>query len=197
MTSKLVSVKQDIILGELYDLSLNEKINRIRSSLLLFRQNLDRLAARIESKEIHRRELTSMHNYFAPLEDILGEVHGLMSRSGKPGSHFLKNVDPVSAELIYHSILSSFDKLNELAAVMDHHRIRWRTADTMTTVNHCLSVTESIFGRLDASGASLVKEKVADLHTRKAKVSAAVKGMLEKAVSMPDSQSLMKYVRPT
>src|SRR3989338_6930496 len=34
VTSKLVSIKQDMILDEIYESSLNEKINRLRSSLL-------------------------------------------------------------------------------------------------------------------------------------------------------------------
>ncbi len=46
VTSKLVSIKQDILLKEIYDMSFYERINRLRSGLLLFRQNLVSSSAR-------------------------------------------------------------------------------------------------------------------------------------------------------
>ena len=55
VASKLVSVKQGIILSEIYDLSFYEKINELRSSLLLFRQNLSRVITNIENGSITKR----------------------------------------------------------------------------------------------------------------------------------------------
>ncbi len=59
VTSKLVSIKQDVILTEIYDLSFNEKINRIRASMLFFRQQISRLIAHIESDTIKKGRLTT------------------------------------------------------------------------------------------------------------------------------------------
>jgi len=48
VTSKLVSIKQDVILNEIYDISFNERLSMVRSSLLLFRQSLSRMMEKIE-----------------------------------------------------------------------------------------------------------------------------------------------------
>ena len=47
ITSKLVSLKQDVILNELYEHYFNDKVGKLRSSLLLFRQSLDRLMNKV------------------------------------------------------------------------------------------------------------------------------------------------------
>ena len=47
VTSKFVSIKQDQIMKEIYDISINEKISRLRSSLFLYKQHLNRLSGNI------------------------------------------------------------------------------------------------------------------------------------------------------
>ncbi|MBI2665619.1 two pore domain potassium channel family protein, partial [Candidatus Woesearchaeota archaeon] len=48
VTFKLVSLKQDLILNDIYEISFHEKLNRIRSSLLLFRQNTSKFISKLE-----------------------------------------------------------------------------------------------------------------------------------------------------
>src|SRR3989344_7262124 len=59
-TSKLVSIKQDIIISEIYEISFNERINRIRSSLLLFRQQIARAIEHTEDHTIKKREVDDL-----------------------------------------------------------------------------------------------------------------------------------------
>jgi hypothetical protein len=167
VTSKLVSVKQDIILNEMYDLSISDKINRLRSSLLLFRQNLERIMTKIDDNTLTKREVLSLHIYISSLEDSLNETYIL---TGKNHKHdFIKGIDPVNAELVFNSVISSYEKMNELITLLDSKKIEWVTDLNKDLLNKCFAITDKSFKRLDEE--ELVrKETVKDLKTRKERV---------------------------
>jgi len=71
VTSKLVSIKQESILNEIYDIALTERINRLRSSLYLFRTDLYRLIIQVEDGSIKKRESNLIWTNFSLYEDIL------------------------------------------------------------------------------------------------------------------------------
>lgn len=172
VTSKLVSIKQDVILSELYDISLKEKVNRLRSSMLLFRQNLERVMSKIEDSSIQKREINSIYIYISSFEDVLSEILALTVKQGK--QIFIKNIDTVSIELIFNSILSSFEKLNELMVIMNQKKIKWDTDINLLVLNKCLRINENLFNMLVSSKIA-TKEFLADLGARKAKVITAIK----------------------
>ena len=163
ITSKLVSLKQDIILGELYEISFYEKINRLRSTLFLFRQNLDRVMTRAEENRLKAREIHALYMYFSSFEDVLNEFLSLATMNK---SRYLKNIDPVSAELLLGSIVHSFEKVNELSNILDSHKIAWN--DTLTTelLKRCTATTNDIFDRIRLSK-DLGKEALENLTHRK------------------------------
>lgn len=167
VTSKLVSIKQDAILSELYLLSINEKVNRLRSSLLLFRQNLDRITTKIEEGEIQKRELDNIYLYFSSLEDSLGETITLMEKSKH--ERFIKSMDPVSTQLVFNSIISSFEKLNELISTMNQKNIEWKTDLNTNLIKQCVTVNNDLFKKLSPSE-GLTKATVRDLTSRKDKI---------------------------
>ncbi len=49
LISKLVSARQEKIIEELYDSSLEEKVSKIRTTLYIYRTNISRLIQRIEA----------------------------------------------------------------------------------------------------------------------------------------------------
>ena len=112
VTSKLISIKQDIILNELYEISFNEKLSRLRSSLLLFRQNINRTIDKVESGTIRKREVQDIYVTLSSLEDILNEILFQMEKPEERG--FTKVIDPLNTELIFTSITQSFEKFSEL-----------------------------------------------------------------------------------
>ena len=144
VTSKFVSIKQDIILNELYELSLNERINRLRSSLLLFRQHLTRIITRIEETRIRKREIDDIYVDISSFEDILNEVINIIHRQEK--NHFTKVIDSVNTELILNSVLNSFEKLNELIEMMNQNKLEWKRDITIDLVNRCISLNDKLFG---------------------------------------------------
>ena len=115
VTSKFVSIKQNIILGEIYELSFHERVNRLRSSLLVFRQNISRIISKVEEKEIHKREISDLYTYISSFEDILREVYGIVVKP--ENSEYTKTLDPLNTELVFNSVINSFEKINELISL--------------------------------------------------------------------------------
>ncbi|MBU0536006.1 MAG: potassium channel family protein, partial [Nanoarchaeota archaeon] len=167
VTSKLVSIKQDVILTEIYEISFNEKMNRMRSSLLLFRQNLSRVISNIDSGNIRKRELSDLYIPLSSFDDILNEILSLFTNSGK--NHFTKKVDSLNAELILNSIVHSLDKLSELISFMNNRKLEWKREVTANLITKCITITDKIFEKI-ASSKSVPEKTMSDIKVRKSKI---------------------------
>ncbi len=176
VTSKLVSIKQNTILNEVYDLSFTEKVNRLRSSFLLFRQNLGRVMVRIDEGNIRNREVNDIYIHISSLEDSLSEVISLYGRSDT--NHFRKNVDPVNTELILSSAIHSFEKLNELLTMMNQHHLEWRREITVKLILHTMSLNDQLLGKLVESGA-LIESTARDFKARCNEIMNALKANIQ------------------
>lgn len=178
VTSKLISIKQDVILTEIYEISFNEKINRLRSSLLVFRQNLSRIISKIEENSIRKREINDIYIYISSLEDILNEIASLIGTSDK--ERFKKVIDPLNTELLFNSILNSFERLNELINILNTAKLDWRRDILLDLINRCISINDSLFGKLNASK-NLAEKTMIDLNSRKN----SVVDMIKNGLTMP------------
>ncbi len=142
---------------------------------MLFRQNIERIIIKIEEGSIRKRELNNAYFYVSSLEDALNETFALFTRDK---SHFIKDVDPVNTELIFGSILSSFEKLNELLILINKYEIEWRSEITATFIDKCILINEDLFRNLNLSQ-NLRKETITDLNARKSKVVESIKSELK------------------
>jgi len=176
VTSKLISIKQDIILNELYEISFNEKISRLRSSLLLFRQNINRLIGKVEGGVIRKREIYDIYTYLSSLEDTINE---LLFQTGKPeGKRFTKAIDPLNTELIFISIIHSFERFYELVAILNQNNLEWRRDVTIELINKCISLNTLLFEKLNSSKKLPEKNRI-DLNAQNEKVIALLKKEIE------------------
>ncbi|MFH1642587.1 MAG: potassium channel family protein [Nanoarchaeota archaeon] len=167
VTSKLVSIKQNVILGEIYEISFTERLSRLRSSLLLFRQNIDRILDKLENKNVRKREITGLYILLSQLEGNLNEVYSFFGKKRKEG--FVKAIDNVNSMLIFNSTLKSLEKLSELLRALNESNMEWKRDITITMINSCLGITDSLFGKL-TDMKELRKEDVLDLQNQKAVV---------------------------
>ncbi len=172
VTSKLVSIKQDMILNELYESSINERISKIRSSLLLFRQHLDRIVTKIEDKTITKRELGYIPNYISSFNDNLKETVGLITK--KSNKEFNIDIDLINIELIFNSVLNSFEKLDELIVVLNQHKIDWKSESVLNYIHKCIHTNEELFDESNFSK-SAFKEVVENLGLHKKRVITKIK----------------------
>ncbi|MGM5482614.1 MAG: potassium channel family protein [Nanobdellota archaeon] len=88
VTSKIISIKQDVILSEIYDISFKEGISRLRSSLFRFKHNIESITKKIKEDTIKKHDLDQLYIYLCNFEDSLQEILVLHKRSTK--YYFLK-----------------------------------------------------------------------------------------------------------
>lgn len=162
VTSKLVSIKQDIILEELYEMSFIEKINRLRSSLLLFRQHAGRIATHVDAGTVDKREIYDLYVYLHSMETVLEEMLPLVNPEEK--HMFSKVIDPMDSELLLNSILQSFERLLELVAALSKSSLQWKRPVTIATIKRCASLNRQLFSKVIVSQKKMpgINETLAD-----------------------------------
>lgn len=156
VTSKLVGIKQDVILNELYEISLNERMYRMRSSLLLFRQLLERLIGSIDDGTIKKRQLTNLSLQFSHMEETLREAIAVTTRS--KGSHFLKPMDEVNAELILSSAINSLQKIEEFARHADNRKLDWKSDCNVAAVKDSIEMTGKLLKSIELEHEAVARD---------------------------------------
>ncbi|USN45572.1 MAG: two pore domain potassium channel family protein [Candidatus Woesearchaeota archaeon] len=174
VTSKLVSIKQDVILGELYDLSINGHVSKIRSSLLLFRQNIDRIIVKLEEHALSKRELHSLYNHFAALQDAINEILPIVATKN---NEMLSKMDPVNIELTTHSMISSINKIEELLEELEEQKLHWKTDLNKNLVSKILDLGKQVVDHLES--ADLPKLVAKDLRIRFETIATTISERLE------------------
>ena len=172
VTSKLVSIKQDVILNEIYEISFRERINRLRSSLLVFRQNVNRLISNIENGSARKREVNDSYIYLASFEDTLGEISALLTPKNQ--NVFTKAIDPLNAELVFNSVLQSFEKIHELIMLMEQNKFEWRREVTVSIIHRLIASTDELFTAITANK-GMSEKAISDLKSQRSKIFETIK----------------------
>ncbi len=156
LITKLVSVKQEHILDEIYGISFDEKIHRIRYSFYLFRVEVNKLLSYFDGGFSRKpfSVLSLVSSFSIALQDTWGIV--CVDRE------FTKNVDVVRLELLIVSIERSFLKLTMLLDKLESKNVSWKNDVTLQKIKSIVelsnklcayiaskNVDESLFVRLD------------------------------------------------
>ncbi len=158
VTSKLVATKQNHILGEIYEISFHEKIGRLRSNLLLFRQQVSRLITHVESKIYKKREITDVYVHFDSFVTTLSDIKSIIGNQKK--HTFSKSIDIVDLELLLNSILQSFMRVSELLSLLETDD--WKRPIAKTLLKKSCFITQEIFTNINTQYAS--KQEIQDTH---------------------------------
>ena len=137
LVSKIVSVKQEILLQEIYDLSFDEKIHRIRSALYLFRSDTSKLIEKIENNSLSSRRISDLWITFTTLENSMHEIIKLIRP--QKNHNYVKQVDDLDIELILGSIILSLKKARDLFSILEEKNIQWRN-DTLAGLLEAVSI---------------------------------------------------------
>jgi len=146
VTSKIISIKQNVIIEEIYDISFSEKIHRIRSSLLLFRQHLSRIIVKVENGEATKREINDLYVYISQFDDTLRQIKTVVKDNKH---HYSKKIDPMNSELIFHSITKSFVRINELIRVLNLGEFDWKRDINISFLKRSLTLNRYLIDRLE------------------------------------------------
>ena len=175
VTFKLLSIKQDVLLNDIYELSFHDRVNTMRSSMLAFRQNMNRMTHKIEEDYISRREITELYNALSPFENILKDLLHLMK---KRDNNFSKRIDALNTEILFNSVLQSFRRISGLVNAMDKHELDWRTDMTLNLINYCIQLNKKLFLRIKYSRI-LSKKMFMNLNSEKNNIIGQLKAQLE------------------
>ncbi len=152
VTSKIISIKQNLILTEIYEISFNEKVSRLRSSLIFIRQHLNKLINEIEHKKhIHERDLSI---YLAQFQHALLEVSSIFPKD--ESDHF-KKIEAADAEIIIDSTLRSFEKIHSLLQLTQKKHTHW-SGNCEEMINKCLILNDDIFMKLQKTSILPIEE---------------------------------------
>jgi hypothetical protein len=110
--SKIVSIKQEAILDEIYTISFQERITRLRSMLYLFRSDLNRVIERMNDGKSRTTTVRESAVYFHTFANTMSDIDKLLS-DRDTDSHYIKGVDFSTFELILNSIIISMDKVTD------------------------------------------------------------------------------------
>jgi len=141
--SKLISVKQERILEEVYDISYEEIIDRQRSGLYLFRSDVNRALEKIESETIKPREVKDLWMIFSGLDTTLTNIKNFVMPA-KSEKYYHKKLDAFRLELLLNSIQLSMNKMLELIKSMKAHGLEWRNELVLTSIRSDISTVKEI-----------------------------------------------------
>lgn len=120
--SKLVSTKQDIIIEELYHISFDEKINKIRSALYLLRGDFRRMNDKWIVETYNAGNAKTLWVSLTTLDTLLDDAKRLVCRQ----HHHLKEIEPLRLELLFNSIDMTLNKLISVIGRLDSKNVTWR-----------------------------------------------------------------------
>ncbi len=145
LISKLVSYKQDILLDELYDLTFEDKINRLRSSLYLFRTDAGKVIERIESGQLTVKRLYDATSLITSFENTLEDIENILCPKKK--KEFIKDLNELTLELVVNSMTLSLSRLTELVVILKNkYGNEWSNDKNILTISkiktYCLKIQD-------------------------------------------------------
>ncbi len=139
IVSKLLSQKQETVLQEVYDISFEEKINRIRSALYLFRSDISKITDKFERAVLSQRTIDDLWITFTTLENTMHEITRIL----KPKAHrYAKRIDDLSVELILTSCSISLSKAVDLLSILNEKSAAWQN-DTIISIIETIAISTS------------------------------------------------------
>ena len=142
--SKLVSVKQDKIIGEIYEISLDEKVNRIRSGFHMSKSDITSLSEKISDSRVTKKCIETVWAPISSLNENLLDASKLVCSSNKHENDFIKTVGHMQLELILSSVKSSLVKVNDLVSQLNSLPVNWKSEKNMESLKIMLSNLENI-----------------------------------------------------
>jgi hypothetical protein len=144
IVSKVVSVKQDVVLEEIYDISFKENLNRLRSALYLFREDLNKIIFKIENKYITAREINDLWVVMTTLDTTLIDTYKVLCPERKAKHEYYKTVDGMRLELIFNSIRLSLSRLLDLLLLLNRNGYSWKNSSMVGSIKNNLEYIENI-----------------------------------------------------
>lgn len=177
VTTRLISIKQDIIIGELYEISLRNEIAGLRTALRHFRQKMDEFINRLEEGTLNKRSFNDLYRNLASFEENLLRVRTVLPEDDLHG--FKKRPEEEDIEILLNSILNSFEKIDELAKTKPSSGFSFNCGTVLKHANASIKICDSIFERVNKSRL-LSPDMMEGFSSRKEKLMGSLKAEIER-----------------
>jgi len=131
--SKLLSQKQEILLQEMYTISFDERIHRLRSALALFRSDVSKLIDKIENNSFSQRRIHDLWITFTSLESTLYASTKMMQPN--EAERYVQSIDDFNLELVLNSVGMSLAKARDLISLLNNRQIIWHNNLIHSTIS--------------------------------------------------------------
>jgi len=143
LISKLIGVKQEVILEEVYNISYEEVVDRLKNGLYLFRSDINRTLEKIEIGTVKQREIKDLWILFSGLDNSLTNIKNFIIPP-KTDSLYSKKLDTLKLELLLNSIKLSMRKINDFIKALKNHDLEWRNELLLTSIYYDVQVVNEI-----------------------------------------------------
>ena len=175
VTSKFISLKQNVILEELYEITFSERINRMRSSMLVFRHNINGVIHKVEDGTVKKREIDQLYVLVATFKETIYEINSLFSKKHK---EFVKQMNGVDISLMANSMVHSFHRFRILLKLLEADGREWRHKKLTFFLDKALHAEEEYFRHVRDTGL-LSSEDYKNLVVERDKVISKLKPYLD------------------
>ncbi len=129
VTSKIVSIKQDRLLENIYQISFSEKLNRNISGLTLFKGESDKIIESLKSNEIvDRKNLFSIRMSLSILKNNLAELRREISE-GK-----FSSVDKSFIEQLIIGLDHDFENIKAIVRILDRNDVSFKNPKVLEDI---------------------------------------------------------------
>ncbi|MBN1175479.1 two pore domain potassium channel family protein [Candidatus Woesearchaeota archaeon] len=167
VTSKFISLKQDVILEELYEITFVERVNRMRSSLLVFRKNIHSLIHKIDDGLLKNRDVQHLYVTIATFKETIYEINSLFTN--KRHNDFVRQINSVDVSLMTNSMIYSFQRLKVLLKLLEENDCDWKYSKMLFFLEKALQAEEDYFDLVKKSGL-LSKEEYSNFEEERNKI---------------------------
>jgi len=123
VTSKLVSMKQEKMLEQIYHLSFSEKLNRILSGLALFKGESDKIVADLSENEIvDRKTLFSIKMSFASLKNNMNEI----KKEFVDKKHFFSKLENPQIEQVLSGMSQVYKEISSIVILLEKNDVSFK-----------------------------------------------------------------------
>lgn len=142
LISKMVSTRQEEIIEQLYDVSLEEKVSKIRTALYIYRTNISRLIQRIEAtRRVKPLDIVELEANLEGLRTNITRVSKfLISESKNP----VTRVNDLTLNLLFNSIHLSLAKIIEIIKQLNTKKYDWKQKTIARHISSCIDSAKEV-----------------------------------------------------
>lgn len=159
LIAKIVSVKEETMLEEIYDISFDAKIDKIRNNCHSDRINISNFFNKIETTQIKKIDNDRLELLYYNLETHLKDISEFLI-SEESEKEFIKKLDNYKINLILTAIYLAFERYRMLETVLTNNSLTYDQKRIEKYIRNINMYTKKILSIVSNRRDSAIQEKV-------------------------------------